>query len=105
MQGPLHWEAEKGDMHVSQVTGDAQAAWDTGSLGGGLSEAIRSCPSLGQLKKISTHICSFLFLFFSWSFFRAIPATYGGSQARGQIRAVAVDLHHSHSNTSSELCL
>ena len=27
---------------------------------------------------------------------------YGGSQARGRIRAVAVGLHHSHSDTGSE---
>ena len=31
--------------------------------------------------------------------------TYGGSQARGQIGAVAAGLHHSHSNAGSELCL
>ena len=30
---------------------------------------------------------------------------YGGSQVRGLIRAVAAGLHHSHSNTGSELCL
>ena len=41
----------------------------------------------------------FLGLFaISWAAF----AAYGGSQARGPIRAVAVDLHHSHSNTGSE---
>ena len=28
--------------------------------------------------------------------------TYGGSQARGQIRAVAAGLHHNHSNMESE---
>ena len=30
---------------------------------------------------------------------------YGSSQARGRIRAIAACLHHSHSNTRSELCL
>ena len=30
---------------------------------------------------------------------------YGGSQARGLIRAVAAGLHHSHSNSGSELRL
>ena len=30
---------------------------------------------------------------------------YGDSQARGQIKAVAASLHHSHSNTRSEACL
>ena len=30
---------------------------------------------------------------------------YGGSQARGEIRAAAASLHHSHSNVGSELHL
>ena len=30
---------------------------------------------------------------------------YGGSQAKGQIRAVATDLHHSHSTAGTELGL
>ena len=30
---------------------------------------------------------------------------YGGSQARGQIEAVAAGLHHGHSNARSELRL
>ena len=34
--------------------------------------------------------------------FRAAPAAYGVSRARGQIGAVAVCLHHSHSNAGSE---
>ena len=37
------------------------------------------------------------FLFFIF-FFRAKPAAYGGSQARGLIRVVATGLCHSHSN-------
>ena len=37
-----------------------------------------------------------------FSFFMATPAAYGSSQARGQIRAAAVGLHHSHSNMGSE---
>ena len=37
--------------------------------------------------------------------FMVTPMTYGGFQARGQIRAVASGLHHSHSNTGSEPCL
>ena len=49
----------------------------------------------------------FIFLFFgpffaiSW----ATPAGYGGSQARGQIRAVAAGLCQSYSNVGSEPCL
>ena len=43
--------------------------------------------------------------FWSFCLFRAAPATYGGSQARGQIGAVAASLHHSLSNWGSEPCL
>ena len=41
------------------------------------------------------------FLFF-FGIFRDKPMAYGSSQARGQIGAVAPDLHHSHCNTGSE---
>ena len=44
-----------------------------------------------------------LFLFFL--LFRAAPMVYGGSQATGQIGAVAVGLCHSHSHVGSELRL
>ena len=37
--------------------------------------------------------------------FRATPAAYGGSQARGLIRATAAGLPHSYSNARSEPCL
>ena len=37
--------------------------------------------------------------------FRATGAASGSSQARGQIGATAVGLHHSHSNARSEPCL
>ena len=43
----------------------------------------------------------FSFLYF-FCLFRAAPEAYGGSQARGLIRAVAPGLHHSHSNTRSK---
>ena len=43
--------------------------------------------------------------FFFLVFFRATPAAYGGSQAKGQIGAVAASLHHSYSNATSEPCL
>ena len=42
-------------------------------------------------------------LFFGLS--RSAPAACGGSQGRGQIRAVAAGLHHSHSNARFEPCL
>ena len=43
--------------------------------------------------------------YFIYLFLRAASAAYGGSQARGGIRAVASDLCHSHSNARSELSL
>ena len=48
-----------------------------------------------------------LFVFFAFFFCLfaiswAAPATYGGSQARGLIRAVDASLHQSHSSVGSE---
>ena len=44
--------------------------------------------------------------FYSFFFlFRAAPVAYERSQARGQIRATAASLCHSHSNGGLELCL
>ena len=45
-------------------------------------------------------VCLFVFCLF-----REAPTAYGSSQARGPIGAVAAGLHHSHSNTGSELHL
>ena len=45
-----------------------------------------------------TLFLSIPFLSFFLCLFRAILMAYGSSQARGQIRAVATSLHHSHSN-------
>ena len=42
------------------------------------------------------------FFFFLFAFSRAAPATHGGSQARGLVRAVAASLHLSHSRAGSE---
>ena len=39
-----------------------------------------------------------LFVFVFYVFSRATPTAYGGSQARGLIRAVATGLRQSHSN-------
>ena len=38
-------------------------------------------------------------------FFRVALVAYGSFQARGLIEATSASLHHSHSNTRSELCL
>ena len=47
----------------------------------------------------------FSLLFLAFCLFRATPAAYGGSQARGLIGAVASGLHQSHSNAGSVLRL
>ena len=44
----------------------------------------------------------FLLLLFFLPFLGPLPMAYGGSQARGLIRAVATSLHQSHSNSGSE---
>ena len=43
--------------------------------------------------------------FFFFFFGRAASVAYGGSQAKGQIRATAASLCYSHSNTGSKPCL
>ena len=45
----------------------------------------------------------FLFIYFlSFCPFLGPSVAYGGSQAKGRIKAVAAGLHHSHSNMGSE---
>ena len=51
--------------------------------------------------KFCRSILFYLFIYFC-CLFRAVPAAYRGSQARGPIRATAAGLHHSHSATRSE---
>ena len=43
-----------------------------------------------------------LFCFFPFLSFRAMPVVYGGSQARGRMRATAAGLHRSRSHRGSE---
>ena len=45
-----------------------------------------------------------LFYFILFFLFQGHTAAYGGSQARGRIRATAAGLHHSHSNARSKPC-
>ena len=47
----------------------------------------------------------FFGFFGGFCLFRAAPTGYGGSQARGPIRATAAGLHHSHGNMGSDPCL
>ena len=50
------------------------------------------------------YVLDALFYLFIYLFclFRAAPAAYGGSQARGRIGAAAISLQHSHSDEGSE---
>ena len=44
----------------------------------------------------------YLFIYLGFLFFpRAAPVAYGGSQARGPVRATAAGLHHSHNYSGS----
>ena len=58
----------------------------------------------------ANEVYGFTVIIFSF-LFQATPVAYEGSQAygnfqvRGQIRAAAASLHHSHSKARSELCL
>ena len=54
--------------------------------------------------KIISFFLSFFF-FFGGDLFRATLTTYGSSQSRVRIGAVAAGLHHSHSNMGSKPCL
>ena len=58
--------------------------------------------SIYNVEAVSQKNYLFIYLFV---FSRAAPTTYGGSQARGRIRAVTAGLRQSHSNTRSELHL
>ena len=41
-------------------------------------------------------------MIFFFGIFRAAPRSYASSQARGRIKAIAANLHHSHSHARSE---
>ena len=53
-----------------------------------------------DLISLSSGLFFILFYFIFFLLFRATPKAHGGSQARGQIRAAAAELHHS--NVGSE---
>ena len=59
---------------------------------------------IGMSSSMMALVLEKLLLFFSFLFLGrgAATAAYGGSQARGQIRATASGLHHSDSNTGSK---
>ena len=55
-------------------------------------------------RKLTEHCKSTIIVknFFFFCYFRAVPVAYRGSQARGQIGAVAAGLPHSHSNAGPQ---
>ena len=58
------------------------------------------------VKKAPPQRFFFFFFFFGlFTFSRAAPMAYGGSQAWGLIRTAATSLHQSHRNKGSEPCL
>ena len=57
-------------------------------------------PDQDDFLRLQIPVLSFFFCLFAISW--AAPAAYGGSQARGQIGAVATGLRQSHSNEGSE---
>ena len=72
------------------------ALWVMSYLGLWKTKWIRDMTKGKEIDPITiTFFCLFVFS-------RAAPIAYGGSQARGQIQAVASGLYHSHSNAGSE---
>ena len=61
-------------------------------------------PPKNTCSQIYGHLAVLFVCLFCFCPFRAAPATYGGSQARGLIRTVAVSLCQSHSNAGSLTC-
>ena len=75
---------------------------DATMTGGGCGLIMSKCGSVGFHSGFADRaepLYPFLVLFV---FSRATLTAYGGSQVRGQTRAVAASLHQSHSNTGSK---
>ena len=60
------------------------------------------CGQGGYRQELLPRLLALFFLVFFFLHFKASPAAYGNSQARGPIGAVAAGLYHSHSNARSE---
>ena len=90
-KGPL-----RSDLLSWQVW-DVECPWELQSHRRLRASELEPCPALTPLgKKVGVKFTAkwgcFLFLF-AFCVFRATPVAYRGSQARGQIRAVAGSLH------------
>ena len=76
---------------------------------GGDGAQVKTCIGLGRVNGMGVgvgcllagRLFSFFFFLFVFCLFRAAPAAYGGSQARGSVGATAAGLHPSHSNAGS----
>ena len=67
-----------------------------------LQELLINCISPMEEREGSGKTPSFLVLKLNFFFFKASPAAYGSSKARGRIGTIAAGLHHSHSCAGSE---
>ena len=63
------------------------------------------CHNLSHQSQTGVYQIVLLLLLLLFLLFRATLEAYGGSQARGLIRAIDAGLHHSHSKARSEPCL
>ena len=95
---------EKGGPSSRSITKNyhCQLSWQSGiapisQMGGGRGMERQRTPAL----KLHTWNNGY-FIYFILLLFRAVPATYGDSQARRLIRDVPAGLHHSHTNSGSE---
>ena len=92
------WERKPSTQKERQPAAEFLPFPNTNLSGGPTASRVRAkCITTASEDFTSGHF--FLFVF------RAAPAAYGGSQARGQTEAIAAGLHHSHSNAGSELRL
>ena len=96
VQRPSSWEGWE------QGTGPGLGR-ESGSSACNPGSALNHLCGRGQSLDLSGVFCG-VFFFFFW-LFRASPAAYGGSQARGLMGATAAGLYHSHGNARSELRL
>ena len=85
------------------------SAWEASSPSLGCKGSIKckfvwiTCFRSMKFYKKTRGTCSLsLFFFFFFGLFRAELPAYGGSQARGWIRAAATGLHYSHGSVESE---
>jgi len=106
MENGMRWGW--GDEQESDHTGAFEHSEEFGFYSKEQWEALEGFRSLGLYKVLHLPVKFLIinwfprYFFFSFGLFRAVPVAYGGSQARGPIRAVVSSLHQSHSDAGSE---